>query len=87
MDNHQEIKVEVEALDGNVITPRTGKSKCEGFILESPVENERFTVFWAPEENTESPGVSIEVNGLDKLGSEYRFFDHDKRPFRVTVLS
>lgn len=79
-------KIILEALDGKVITPRTGKVAVKGDIRKLPEENDYLMVVFAEEELTESPGVFVAINGLETLGNEYRFSDDKKRPFKITVV-
>ena len=79
-------KVILEALDGKVITPRTGKAIVKGEIKKLPEEQDYLMVMFAEKELTESPGVFIAINGLETLGNEYRFSDDSKRPFKITVV-
>lgn len=80
------IKVILEALDGNVITPRTGKSKVKGSIKALPKEDDYLMVIFDESEGTESPGVFTEINNLELIGNEYRYIDYDNRNFSITVI-
>lgn len=79
------IKVELEALDGQPITERTGKSKVRAFTKELPKEM-NYQIFGYDNENCDSPGVCISIQGLESIGNEYKFHDHGKRLFKVTVI-
>lgn len=79
------IKVELEALDGKAITPRTGKTKVMAQTTHLPVEGMRQSFIYV-NEDCESPGVYIETNGIEQLNNEIKFFDYEKRPFKVTIL-
>jgi hypothetical protein len=76
----------IESLDGKVITERTGKTKCRAQTAFLPREDSSLVLMYLPEEKTESPGVSMHVYGLERMDSEYRFIDHGKRPFKLTVI-
>lgn len=80
------IKVILEALDGEVITPRTGKSTVKGVIRALPKEDDYLMVVFDESEGTESPGVFTEINNLELIGNEYRYVDHDNRNFSIVVL-
>ena len=80
------IKVILEALDGKVITPRTGKSTVKGEVRKIPEEEDYLMVIFDESEGTESPGAFVAINGLEILGNEYRFSDGTKRPFKITVV-
>lgn len=80
-------KVILEALDQVAITPRTGKFKVQGVCETLPTENSRLMVFYDANENTESPGVVMYPEGIERLGNEFKFFDTAKRPFKLTIVS
>lgn len=80
------IRVIIESLDGKLITERTGKTKCRAQTASLPMEDSSMILMYLPEELTESPGVYIHVYGLERVDSEYRFVDHDRRPFKLTVI-
>lgn len=80
------IKVILESLDGNSITPRTGKTKVSASTEKLPSNGDCQIFLYDAEEECESPGVRIATDGLEKLGNEYKFYDDAKRPFKVTIL-
>lgn len=80
------IKIILEALDGEVITKRTGKSKVKGEIRSLPREKDYLLVVFDESEDTESPGVFTEINNLELIGSEYRYRDYDNRLFSIKIL-
>lgn len=77
--------VELEALDGNPITPRTGKSKVLSTTNRLPLEGTT-QVFIYENEGCESPGVSIFISGLEQLNYEFKFYDYEKRPFKLKII-
>lgn len=79
-------KIILEALDGKIITPRTGKVVVKGEIRKLPENGEYLMVIFDENENTESPGVFTEINGLEQVENEYKYFDYSKRPFKITVV-
>ena len=78
------IKVELEALDNKFITPRTEKSKVNATVPAIPQEND-YAIFMYENEPCPSPGVAIEINCLERLGNEYKFYDSSHRPFIFRV--
>ena len=76
----------LEALDGKVITPRTGKIAVKGKIKKLPENGDYLMVVFDENEGTESPGVFTEINGLEQVRNEYKYFDYSKRPFKITVV-
>lgn len=79
------IKVKLEALDGKPITERTGKSTVNAETQSYPVEG-GYHYFFYVNEDCESPGVAIATDGIETLGKEAKFYDHTKRPFKITYL-
>lgn len=79
------IKVELEALDNKVITPRTGKTKVIAEIIHLPIEGKLLSFIYL-NEKCESPGVIIETNSVERIGDEIKFFDYEKRPFKIKIL-
>lgn len=79
------IKITIESLDGKVITPRTGKTKCTGWCREVPSHRDYLHIYYL-NEDCESPGVAIETNQVEQINNEYNFVDSAKRPFKITVL-
>lgn len=79
------IKVTLEALDHKSITPRTGKSKVNAETNHLPIEG-RNQIFFYVNETCESPGISIYTQGIERLGNEIKFYDNDRRPFKMTIL-
>lgn len=79
-------KIILEALDGKVITPRTGKAIVKGEIIKLPENDDYLMIVFDESEGTESPGVFTEVNGLEQVENEYKYFDYQKRPFKITVV-
>lgn len=80
------IKVELESLDGKVITTRTGKTKVVAEATHLPIEGMKQSFIYV-NEDCESPGVHIETNGIEQIGNEIKFFDYEKRPFKIKILS
>lgn len=80
------INIILEALDGIVITPRTGKTSVKGVIKKLPEEKDYLMVVFDESEGTDSPGVFTEINNLERIENEYRYSDYSKRPFKITVL-
>lgn len=80
------INIILEALDGVVITPRTGRTVVKGEIKKLPEEKDYLMVIFDESEGTESPGVFTEINNLERIKNEYRYSDYSKRPFKITVL-
>jgi len=78
------INVIFEALDGKVITPRTGKQSVKGQIRKLPENDDYLMVMY--DDNCESPGVFTEINGLEQIDNEYRYVDYNRRPFKITVV-
>lgn len=82
--------VRLEKLNGMPITSRTGKSRvvgtCDRLPNEMTHEEDRFYVFYDPSEGCESPGVVMEVHGLEMLGSMFQFYDFEGKKFQVIVL-
>jgi hypothetical protein len=83
--------VRLEKLNGNHITSRTGKSivkgTCDRLPNEMTHEEDRFYVFYGADEKCESPGVGMEVHGLEMMGgNEFQFYDYEGKKFQVTVL-
>lgn len=78
------IKVKLEALDGYDITPRTGKSIVEAQTASLPQEG-GYQIFLYTEK-CDSPGVAIATDGVERLGNEIKFFDFNKRAFKITIL-
>lgn len=81
----QSYKVKIEALDGQVITPRTGQSSCEAVTYDLPVEN-GFIHLYYKDTTIESPGVRISIHDLEQKGNQYKFNDYEGRPFLLTLL-
>lgn len=79
------IKVKLEALDNNVITPRTGKTSVIAQTQALPIEG-GYQFFFYLDEDCESPGVAIATDGVEKLDNEVKFYDEKKRPFKITIL-
>jgi hypothetical protein len=79
-------KVIIESLDQKVITPRTGRTRCEAVTAELP-EEDGFIYLYYTDQSIESPGVRISIHGLEQLGDQYKFHDYEGRPFRMTVLN
>lgn len=79
------IKVKLESLDDKFITPRTGKYAVYGEIQHEPIEGKKLVCLYV-NEDCESPGVFMETNNVERIGSEIRFFDFDNRPFKITIL-
>ena len=80
------IIVELESLDNKVITPRTGKTKVIAETTHLPIEGKRQSFIYL-NEDCESPGVYIETNGIEQMGNEIKFFDYEKRPFKLKVMN
>jgi hypothetical protein len=80
------IKVMLEALDNKVITKRTGKTKALGKIKKLPENGDYLMVVFDESENIESPGVYTEINNLEQINKEYRYYDYDDRPFKITLV-
>lgn len=78
-------KIILEASDGKVITPRTGRTTVKGEIRKLPENDDYLMVIFDESEATESPGVYVAVNGLESIGKEYRFSDDGKRPFKIIL--
>lgn len=79
-------KIILESLDGEVITPRTGKIAVKGEIRKLPENGDYLMVIFDESEDTVSPGVCTEINGLEQVENEYKYFDYSKRPFKITVV-
>lgn len=79
-------KIILEALDGKVITPRTGKVAVKGVIEKLPENDDYLMIVFDESEGTESPGVFTEVNGLEQIKNEYKYFDYSNRPYKITVV-
>jgi hypothetical protein len=79
------IKITLEAQDGKNITKRTGKSKITGTIKGLPQDGDYLLVSYNKEEETESPGVFIDINNVENIDNEYRFSDFNDRQFKITV--
>ena len=79
------IKVKLESLDGQVITPRTGKTSVLAELIYLPHEGQTITCMYL-DEDCESPGVRMETNGIEQYGSEIKFYDYDRRPFKLTLI-
>lgn len=79
------IKVKLESLDKNVITPRTGKNCVQAETSRLPVEGQRQSFFYF-NEDCESPGVSMMTECIERIGNEIKFYDNEKRPFMITIL-
>lgn len=77
--------VELEALDGNPITPRTGKNKVMAKTVKLPTEGDVLMLFYI-DEDCESPGVRIATDCIDQIEDEYKFFDDSKRPFKIKLI-
>jgi hypothetical protein len=80
------MRVKLEALDNQVITPRTGKSVVIAHTESLPKEGGWHMFLYDESEACESPGVFIATDGVETLGREMKFYDHDKRPFKITLL-
>lgn len=80
------IQVYLEALDGNPITQRTGKSLVRAEMSSLPIEGSVHLFFYV-NEKCESPGVQIATDDLERVDNEYSFVDDKKRPFKVTIIS
>lgn len=78
-------RVKIEALDGKVITERTGKVSCIANTQTLP-KNGAYHLFFYHEEDCESPGCAIDINGLEILDKEYKFYDYHDRPFKMTII-
>lgn len=79
------IKVKLEALDNEVITPRTGKTSVIAETKELPHEG-GYHFFFYLDEDCESPGVAIATDNVEQLNNEVKFYDDKKRPFKITIL-
>lgn len=79
------LKIKLESLDGQVITPRTGKTSVIAEITRLPIEGWKTTALYL-NEDCESPGVSVETNNVERLGNEIKFYDCRNRPFMITLL-
>jgi hypothetical protein len=79
------IKIVMEALDSNPITPRTGKAKVKAEIPSFPEEGKKLFCFYR-DEDCESPGVHIETNGIEQMGNEIKFYNYEKRAFKITLV-
>ncbi len=80
----QWFEVELEALDGNPITKRTGKAKVSAETNRLPIEG-AVQIFIYKNETCDSPGVQIATDGIERIGNEIKFFDDAKRPFKITI--
>lgn len=78
------IKVILEALDGNPITPRTGKHKVQANIDSIPLEGKQ-SFFYYDNEDCESTGVVIMTYGLERIENELLFNSHEKRAYKITI--
>ena len=86
MGNLKAHKGTLEVLDGMPITPRTGQSKMKGEFANLPNNNGYFIFMYEQGlGQTESPGVALGPENVEKIGNEYRFFDFANRPFVLTV--
>lgn len=81
------IKVILEALDNNPITPRTGKAKVQGECDHLPIEGKPMIVMYDSSENTESPGVRIHTDNVEQIENVIRFYDDARRAFKLTILN
>lgn len=70
-------------LDGQSITPRTSVSTITGYWTSDPnlFQNSnkspmRMFIYTNEPNNCQSPGVSMEVNALEKMNNTYRFSDY-----------
>lgn len=79
-------KVQVEALDGKVITPRTGRVISIGECEELPAKESNFFVYWLPGETEESPGIWSRIVFVENIDNVYKYVDAVGRRFLVTVL-
>lgn len=85
MSESKLINVELQALDNNPITPRTGKGKVTAQMTHLPIEGNQQNFIYV-NEDCESPGVRIETNGIERLGNELKFYDYENRAFKITLL-
>lgn len=75
----------LEALDGLPITERTGKSRVRGSFTLHPIEDFVFVFIYDKDEDTESPGVTMYPELINKISdNEMEFLDFHKRKFRLS---
>ena len=79
------MRVKLESLDNKPITERTGKTSVIAETNRLPVER-KIQTFMYENEDCESPGVSIQTNGIEIISNQIKFFDHSRRPFMITIL-
>lgn len=79
------VKARLEALDGKVITLRTGKSTVMVETLYPLIEG-GYRSFMYDNENCESPGVYIVTDGIEQIGNEIKFYDMNRRAFKLTIV-
>lgn len=78
-------KVKISAMDGQPITPRTGKSECIAITSSLP-KNDYYQHFIYYHEDCESPGVAIYIKNLECINDEFLLCDYGKRQFKVKII-
>lgn len=78
-------KVTISTLDGQHITPRTGKSECTAITSSLPM-NGNYQHFIYHQEYCESTGVAIYIQNLERINDEYLLSDFKKRQFKIKII-
>lgn len=76
----------LQALDGNPITPRTGKASVIATTDRLPIEGELQIFMYDEKEGCESPGVRVATDRIERIGNQIKFCDDKNRPFKITIL-
>jgi hypothetical protein len=84
----------LKRLDGKVITIRTNSSEKIGYWTSNPMDfvttNKspmRMFVYDDEQNKCESPGVSMEINAMERIDNIYHFVDYLNVPYEFVLTN